>query len=149
MKNALEEIGKEIKEKRLTMNVTSERLAKDIGVSRATISAIESGSPKVSIGTYYKVFDYLKIIVRVTPTTKIERKRATRITKVVDKRSVDFIIFCIESYADYINKDSNEVYLTFKKTKLIGLLKSDYEDMHGMGKEYLCSYFDKYIEVNG
>ncbi|NLC42868.1 MAG: DUF3791 domain-containing protein [Clostridiales bacterium] len=53
--------------------------------------------------------------------------------------------FCIEYYSNHIGKPSNEVYRLFKKEGLLDLLDSDYEDLHGMGMEYLMQFFDEYL----
>ena len=58
---------------------------------------------------------------------------------------LSFKTFCIENYSDHINKPSDEVYKLFGKTNLISLLDSDYEDLHGMSKEYLMQFFDEYL----
>lgn len=58
---------------------------------------------------------------------------------------ISFISFCVEYYAEHIHKPSNEVYELFKKEKLIELLENDYEDLHGMGMEYLMQLFDEYL----
>ena len=48
---------------------------------------------------------------------------------------VSFISFCVEYYAEHIHKPSDEVYELFKREKLLELLDSDYEDLHGMSME--------------
>ena len=58
---------------------------------------------------------------------------------------ISFISFCVAYYAEHIHKPSNEVYELFKKEKLIELLENDYEDLHGMGMEYLMQLFDEYL----
>ena len=58
---------------------------------------------------------------------------------------ISFISFCVEYYAEHIHKPSNEVYELFKKEKLIELLENDYDDLHGMGMEYLMQFFDEYL----
>ena len=58
---------------------------------------------------------------------------------------VSFISFCVEYYAEHIHKPSDEVYELFKREKLLELLDSDYEDLHGMGMEYLMQMFDEYL----
>ncbi len=71
------------------------------------------------------------------------------------KRMVDglsklsFKIFCIENYAEYKNMNSSQVYKLFDKTKLLELLDLDYEDLHGMGLEYLMKFIDEYLETKG
>ena len=46
---------------------------------------------------------------------------------------LSFKTFCIEYYAEHINLSSEKVYELFKNEKLLDLLDSDYEDLHGMG----------------
>ena len=58
---------------------------------------------------------------------------------------ISFISFCVEYYAEHIHKPSNEVYELFKKEKLIEFLENDYDDLHGMGMEYLMQLFDEYL----
>ena len=43
-------------------------------------------------------------------------------------------------------RPSNEVYEEFEKEGLISMLDSDYEDLHGMGMEYLMQFFDEYLK---
>ncbi len=58
---------------------------------------------------------------------------------------ISFISFCVEYYAEHINKPSNEVYALFKNEKLMELIENDYEDLHGMSMEYLMQMFDEYL----
>lgn len=58
---------------------------------------------------------------------------------------LSFITFCIEFYSNHINKPSNEVYLLFKNEGVLDLLENDYEDLHGMGMEYLMQFIDDYL----
>jgi hypothetical protein len=41
---------------------------------------------------------------------------------------------------------SPEVYQLFNKAGIMELLKTDYEDLHGMSFEYLNQFFDSYLE---
>jgi hypothetical protein len=59
---------------------------------------------------------------------------------------LSFITFCLELYAEHKNISSPEVYRLFNKTGLLELLKTDYEDLHGMSFEYLNQFFDDYLE---
>lgn len=59
---------------------------------------------------------------------------------------LSFKTFCIELYAEHTNRDSTDVYSTFKKSGLIDMLELDYEDLHGMSMEYLMQFFDEYLE---
>ncbi len=56
-----------------------------------------------------------------------------------------FKTFCIEYYAEHIGESSNKVYELFKREKILDMLDKDYEDLHGMGMEYLMKYFDEYL----
>lgn len=58
---------------------------------------------------------------------------------------LSFRIFCIEGYSKHTGKLDNEVYDLFKREGLLALLKSDYEDLHGMGIEWLVNFFDEYL----
>jgi hypothetical protein len=59
---------------------------------------------------------------------------------------LSFISFCLELYAEHKNMSSPEVYQLFNKTGIMELLKTDYEDLHGMSFEYLNQFFDAYLE---
>lgn len=58
---------------------------------------------------------------------------------------LSFVSFCVEYYAEHIGKPSDEVYELFKREKLLDMLEADYEDLHGMGMEYLMSFIDEYL----
>ena len=58
---------------------------------------------------------------------------------------LSFKTFCIEYYAAHTGQTSEKVYELFKKEKLLDLLESDYEDLHGMGMEFLMNFFDEYL----
>jgi hypothetical protein len=48
-----------------------------------------------------------------------------------------FITFCLEHYADHKKTTAPEIYKQFRKEGLLELLKTDYEDLHGMSFKYL------------
>lgn len=58
---------------------------------------------------------------------------------------LSFQTFCIEFYSRHIQKPGNEVYELFSRSGLLELLKTDYEDLHGMGMEALMQFFDEYL----
>ncbi len=60
---------------------------------------------------------------------------------------LSFITFCVEYYAKHINKTSDEVYLYFKQEKVLEFLINDYDDLHGMGMEYLMQMIDEFLGV--
>jgi len=59
---------------------------------------------------------------------------------------LSFKAFCIEHYAAHTGRPSNEVYTQFSKEGLLAMLDTDYEDLHGMGFEYLMHFFDEYLK---
>lgn len=61
---------------------------------------------------------------------------------------LSFKTYCIENYAEYKNISSSDVFEKFMKSKLLNHLKTDYEDLHGMGKEFLMQYFDRWFGEN-
>ena len=58
---------------------------------------------------------------------------------------LSFQVFCIEFYSRHIQKPGPEVYKLFRESGLLDMLKSDYEDLHGMGQEALMQFFDEYL----
>ena len=58
---------------------------------------------------------------------------------------LSFKTYCIENYAEHSGKASSEVYDLFAHSGLLKMLQDDYEDLHGMGKEYLMDFFDKWF----
>ena len=58
---------------------------------------------------------------------------------------LSFEIFCIEHYADWSGLPGDEVYRLFKREGLLELLCSDYEDLHGMGMEYMIGFCREYL----
>ena len=59
---------------------------------------------------------------------------------------LSFVSFCIENYAEHIQQPSNEVYDLFKREHLLDMLRDDYEDLHGMGMEYMVQFCDDYLK---
>lgn len=55
----LMEMGEQIKTARLRRNLATELVAERAGISRATLWAVEKGSPTVAIGTYAAVLHAL------------------------------------------------------------------------------------------
>lgn len=144
----LEQFGNIIKNKRLEKGISSQAFSDMMKISRATLSSIENGIGNVSINTYLDITKALeiKVILNYDKTEKnVKQRCAKRLTKETVKRN-QFEVFCIEKYAYYTGSNSNTVYSIFKKKGLLNLLRTDYEDLHGMGTEYLMSFFDSYLE---
>lgn len=58
---------------------------------------------------------------------------------------LSFKTFCIEYYSHHIGKPSNEVFSLFEKEGVSDLLDDEYDDLHGMGMEYLMQFIDEYL----
>ena len=58
---------------------------------------------------------------------------------------LSFQTFCIEFYSRHIQKPGNEDYELFRRSGLLEMLKTDYDDLHGMGNEALMQFFDEYL----
>ncbi|MCI9598185.1 MAG: DUF3791 domain-containing protein [Firmicutes bacterium] len=59
---------------------------------------------------------------------------------------LSFKAFCVEFYAEHTGRTGGQVYADFRRSGLLELLDQDYEDLHGMGMEYLmrCLLYDRY-----
>lgn len=58
---------------------------------------------------------------------------------------LSFQTFCIEFYSRHIQKPGSEIYALFSWSGLLEMLKTDHEDLHGMGMEALMQFFDEYL----
>ena len=73
----LDELGENIKLARLRRKLSAEQVAERANISRPTLSAIEKGSPTVSIGSYLLVLNVLgleKDFLIVAKDDKLGRK---------------------------------------------------------------------------
>lgn len=59
---------------------------------------------------------------------------------------LSFKAFCIEFYAEHTGRPSDEIYRLFQETGILNMLDEDYDQLHGMGMEYLMNLFDEYLE---
>ena len=62
-------------------------------------------------------------------------------------KKISFIYFCVEYYAQHITQPSDEVYALFKREQVLNFLENDYDDLHGMGMEYMMQIIDEYLGV--
>lgn len=61
-------IGEEIRKKRKQKKITQEKIAKDLGMSRATISQIESGTvQEIGVRKLIRILEYLELELQVRP----------------------------------------------------------------------------------
>ena len=62
------EIGEEIRKERKRRKISQERMAKDLEMSRTTISLIESGTvQEVGVRKLIRILEYLNLELRVRP----------------------------------------------------------------------------------
>ena len=62
------EIGEKIRNKRKLLKITQDRMAKELAMSRATISQIESGTvQEIGIRKLIRILEYLDLELRVRP----------------------------------------------------------------------------------
>ncbi len=144
----LKTLGKEIRNTRLAKNFSMDEVAKHADITRVTLTEIENGNPKSSIGSYFKVMSILGIGWFIDSNTKSkQRKRATRKILKIDKKINHWVVFSIELYAKHLDKQTNVVYKELEKRGLIDLLYNDYEELHGMSPEYINDYLDGCLKV--
>ena len=73
----LQEFGENLRLARLRRNITSALQAERAGISRATLSQIEKGSPAVSLGSYVQVLVSLGLehdLLKVAADDELGRK---------------------------------------------------------------------------
>lgn len=140
-------IGKEIRDKRLSLNMRMCDLAKRANITRSTLSSIENGKGNYSINTLLSIFNILGISINLVDEQSLhnDRERATRLNSSTDKKINRFIIMCVEQFASYKQRKSKEVYREMLKKYVIDELKNDYDDLHGMSREYLNDYIDSLL----
>ena len=142
----IREIGNRIREKRLSLNMRMSDVANSSNITRATLSSIENGNGNYSINSLYRVLNVLGMTLSIdNEIYKNERERASRLNTKRDKIINRFIIMCVEQYAVYINKGSDEVYKIMKENNIIDELINDYEDLHGMSTIYINEHISKML----
>jgi len=67
----------------------------------------------------------------------------------VDKKELDFAVFCIESVAEHLNLDGAEVYNMLDGKILDGYIIEHYEPLHTLGREYIVNDIIEYMEKEG
>jgi hypothetical protein len=58
---------------------------------------------------------------------------------------LSFQTFCIEFYSHHIKQSSDKVFRLFEREGVLDLLEREYEDLHGMGMEYMMQFLDEYL----
>ena len=137
------EIGQKLKNKRLELNLRMDDVAKEVGVTRSTLWAIENGIGNYTIDTLLRLVSFLNMSIGIGTQTQGTRKRATRTNSVLDKKINRFIVMCVEQYASSVNRSSGTIYNELNNVGIIDELKEDYEDMHGMSTYSINEYISK------
>ena len=139
--NDLVVIGQTIKDKRLSLNMRMEDLAKKANITRATLWSIEKGDGKCSLSSLINVMNILGLSLNVDNNLeKCRRNRATRLNTLLDKKKNRFIVMCVEQYAKSVNQSSGFIYKQMNEKGIINDLLDDYIDLHGMSTMYLNDY---------
>ena len=143
-----EELGKALKERRLSLNLSMEFVAKKANITRSTLWSIESGKGNCSIDTLFSLTDILSLDLNLMGKTDnfSKRKRASKTYTSKTKDINRFLVDCVEYYASFSNKSGEAAYIEMKNKGVLDLLKGDYEDMHGMSFEYLCEFIDRMLK---
>ena len=137
------EIGQKVKNKRLELNLRMDDVAKEVGITRSTLWAIENGSGNYAIDNLLKLVIFLNMSIDISSQTQGTRKRATRTNSALDKKINRFIVMCVEQYASSVNRSSATIYNELNKAGIINELKDDYEDMHGMSTYSINEYIGR------
>ena len=135
-------LGTTIKEKRLSLNMRMDDLAKKANITRATLWSIEKGNGNYSITSLFNVMTVLGLSFNVESKENdpVTRNRASRTNTCSDKKINRFVIMCVEQYSNSVNKSSRDVYKKMSEKGVIKELTDDYEDLHGMSSICLNEY---------
>ena len=71
--------------------------------------------------------------------------------RIMERKELDFAIFCIESVGEHIDMNGAEVYalLTQKSTILDDYIVPCYDVLHTQGKEYIVNDIVEYMREEG
>lgn len=67
----------------------------------------------------------------------------------LSSKELQFIVFCIESYAHKNSLSSLQVYALFKSKDLIPFLKNNFEVLHTQGEDYILDEIKLYLKRRG
>ena len=75
------------------------------------------------------------------------RSRASRKNTKRNKQINGFIIMCVEMYSKYKGLSNQRTYSLLKENNILNMFENDYDDLHGMGTEWLNNYIDSLVVV--
>lgn len=141
-------LGKTIKERRLSLNLRMEDVAKKAETTRATLWAIEKGTSNCSVKTLFKVMEVLGLEMTLNNSleTSHSRDRASRVNTALSRKTNRFLIMCVMQYASSVGVSSEGIYRKMQEIGLLDELEEDYEDLHGMSTVYLNDYIEARLE---
>jgi transcriptional regulator with XRE-family HTH domain len=61
LQNVWAQLSDRVREARLRRNMTAEQLAREAGITRVTLHRLEQGDPSVTVATFLKVLDSLRL----------------------------------------------------------------------------------------
>jgi len=69
----------------------------------------------------------------------------------LNKKELDFAVFCIENIAEHLNLNGADVYnmLTAESEILDGYIIPSYDALHTQGKEYIVNDVAEYMREEG
>ena len=76
-------------------------------------------------------------------------KRNTTFTMTEETKVTEFVVFCIEMYAQAHQLSGVTVAIGFENAGLLHYLSSYYHELHANGKEWLLNTIDEYLKNRG
>ena len=76
-------------------------------------------------------------------------KRNTPFKISAETKITEFVVFCIEMYAQEHQLSGTKVALAFENAGLLNYLTTCYPDLHANGKEWLLNTIDEYLQNRG
>ncbi len=69
----------------------------------------------------------------------------------MDEKVLEFTIFCIDNLAEYLNKDTKDIYRLLKKETdiLDNYIIPCYETLHSQGKKYIIEELVEILKDKG
>jgi len=69
----------------------------------------------------------------------------------MDKKKLNFAVFCVENVAEYLNLSGEEIYLLLaEKSEILDkYVVEHYDVLHTQGKEYIVNDLVEYMEKEG
>lgn len=142
------QFGEVIRAVRLGKNMTMQELAQEVGITRATLSAIENGSGKCTLDTILALANYLGLKLKLDGFEEYpKRERATRKNTKLENHINRFVVRCVEQYAYSTKQPNYEVFKVFENNGIIQLLIDDYDELHGYSHVYINDWISDVLKA--